>query len=88
LKINEAVLEFEQSLSKRKTLNADKILFELSNRVFPIHKKHTLENCKRYYYYLKQHNKFMFYKLNNKLRGVVEKWINSHRKFHIFFNIY
>ena len=84
MKINEAVTEFEQSLSKRKNLNADKMLFELKNRVFPIHRKHSLEDCKRYYYYLKHHNRFMFDKLNYKLNQVVEKWINSHKKVNIF----
>jgi hypothetical protein len=80
LKIEEAVLEFEQSLSKKKALNADRVLFELKNRVFPIHSKHNLVACKRYYYYLKQHNKFMFLKLNNELKQVVEKWIEAHRR--------
>jgi len=84
LEINEVVMEFERSLSKRKTLNGDKILFELKNSVFPIHRKHSLENCKRYYYYLKQHNRFMFNKLNYKLKQVVEKWINSNKKVQIF----
>jgi len=77
LKIEDAVTKFKQSLSKRKNLNANKMLFELQNRVFPIHNKHGLEDCKRFYYYLKQHNKFMFYKLNNKLKEVVEKRISE-----------
>ncbi len=80
MKIDEAVMEFEQSLSKRKTLNANKILFELKNRVFPIHGNNSLEDCKRFYYYLKQHNRFMFNKLNFKLKQVVEKWISEHNK--------
>ena len=80
LKIDEVVIKFERSLSGRKALNANKLLVELNNKVFPIHTKHSLEDCKRYYYHLKQHNRFMFNKLNFQLKQVVEKWINSDKR--------
>ena len=80
MEIKQAVMEFEKSISKRKALNADQMLFELKNRVFPIHRKDSLQNCKRYYYYLKQHNIYMFDRLNLKLKEVVERWITEHGK--------
>ena len=80
MEIKQAVMEFEESISKRKALDTDRMLLELKNRVFPIHMKHSLQDCKRYYYYLKQHNIYMFDKLNFKLTEVVQKWITEHGK--------
>jgi Mg2+ and Co2+ transporter CorA len=51
------------------------ILEDLNNKTFPFHSRNKHISYRRYYYWLKQHNKLKFKDLNNHLKTLVKNKI-------------
>lgn len=70
---NEFIEQFEMVIEVNK--NYHFILEELNNNIFPFHEPNNHIEYRRYYYWLKQHNKSKFKSLNNRLKNIVENRI-------------
>ena len=71
---NEFIEQFERLIKINR--NYYFILEDLNNNVFPFHEPNNHVKYRRHYYWLKQHNKYKFKDLNNRLKTIVKNKIS------------
>ena len=70
METNEFIDQFEKIINVNKDYFL--ILKDLNNKIFPFHDKNNHIVYRRHYYWLKQHNKYKFKNLNERLKKLVE----------------
>jgi hypothetical protein len=70
MEINEFIEQFKRDIEVN--INYLFILEDLNKKIFPFHDKNNHIAYRRHYYWLKQHNKLKFKRLNERLKKLVE----------------